>query len=271
MTRLFHFAIAFALGAAVWAQPGLAAAPRQPTSQWILEFADDKCYATRNYGSSDKPLLLVLKPSPMGEVLQLTVARHDRAGDTLQLPAIVEIGDHPTIRTSALAWNARRAKIRSLRINLPEEEAGLLARASTLRIFSAGEFGDTFALSNMGNLMKAMKTCVDDLRKHWNIGPEHEAKLRTRATGELWRYFKEDDYPEKARQSSQGGTVEFALLIDELGRIADCTVIQTSSIAVLDAQSCLVLEERARLTPAMGADGKPTKDAVTNRVTWRMR
>ena len=68
----------------------------------------------------------------------------------------------------------------------------------------------------------------------------------------------------------QSGTVSFALLIDEAGKVADCTVIKTSGIAALDAQSCFVVKERAHFTPAIGADGRPAKDARTASVTWLM-
>ena len=69
---------------------------------------------------------------------------------------------------------------------------------------------------------------------------------------------------------AQGGIVEFALLVNEAGRIADCTVIASSNAPSLDAQSCAILVERARFQPAVGVDGKPVKDAVTSRITWKI-
>jgi outer membrane biosynthesis protein TonB len=59
-------------------------------------------------------------------------------------------------------------------------------------------------------------------------------------------------------------------LIDEQGRIADCTVDQTSGVAVLDTMSCYVISRRARFTPALGADGKPVRSAHETRVRWRI-
>ena len=60
----------------------------------------------------------------------------------------------------------------------------------------------------------------------------------------------------------------FVLLIDETGRVADCTVIETSGVASLDAQTCGAVKLQARFKPAIGLDGKPAKDGVVQRVSW---
>jgi hypothetical protein len=64
--------------------------------------------------------------------------------------------------------------------------------------------------------------------------------------------------------------VTLALLIDETGKIADCTVIGTSGAASLDTQSCGMLKDRARFKPAIGLDGKPAKGSFIQRITWRV-
>jgi TonB family protein len=68
-----------------------------------------------------------------------------------------------------------------------------------------------------------------------------------------------------------GGTVTIALLVDESGKVADCSVIQTSGVAVLDAQTCAVMNVRAKFTPGVGENGKPKKIAFVQRITWRVQ
>ena len=41
------------------------------------------------------------------------------------------------------------------------------------------------------------------------------------------------------------------ILIDEFGKVADCTVTQTSGAASIDAQSCAVIRERGKFRPAI--------------------
>lgn len=88
------------------------------------------------------------------------------------------------------------------------------------------------------------------------------------STNPLRGYFNANDYPGLAIRQEQSGLVEFALLIDETGKVADCTLIKTSGVAALDAQSCAVIKRRGAFLPALGLDGKPVKAATTHRIGW---
>ena len=82
--------------------------------------------------------------------------------------------------------------------------------------------------------------------------------------------FSSDDYPGIAVFNDQMGAVSLVLLIDEQGKVADCTVTQTSGVAALDAQSCAVIKERGKFSPAIGQDGKPAKSSWLQRINWRL-
>ncbi|HEX2803352.1 MAG TPA: energy transducer TonB, partial [Sphingomicrobium sp.] len=66
------------------------------------------------------------------------------------------------------------------------------------------------------------------------------------------------------------GGVGLVLLVDETGKVADCSVIRTSGVAALDAQACTILKLRGKLEPAIGADGKPAKGSLVGSVNWRI-
>jgi protein TonB len=82
--------------------------------------------------------------------------------------------------------------------------------------------------------------------------------------------FSTDDYPSDAVFKRQSGYAHVVVMVDEKGQIVDCTLIATSGIAVLDAQTCIILRKRGKFTPAIGADGKPTKGIFHQRVNWEM-
>lgn len=98
----------------------------------------------------------------------------------------------------------------------------------------------------------------------WVAGEEDGPK----AKASLASYITDDDYPGEAIRWEQAGTTGFALLINEEGRVADCMVTQTSSQATLDTQTCAILRERARFTPAKAKDGQPRKGRATGRIRW---
>ena len=257
------------------AWPGIAwAAPeaRAPIRGWTIDFDDAQCVAFRDYGSKEAPVKLVLKAPPIGNVVQVAVLRQGSSLPAQQVDGWVKIGERPRSKASVLAYYAKSSGTRVYSLNMPAAEFALVLEAQTLSI-QAGDLDEQFTLSQMAPLMKVVEECVADLRAVFHIrDPQsgEESPLPSRARANIARLFDSDDYPWAALREDQTGIVKFVLLIDETGRVADCTVIETSGVATLDAQACAVLRARAKFEPARGPDGKPAKDAVTARVIWRI-
>lgn len=262
------------------------AAPLQPTGKWIVNFDDAQCFATRNYGSVKDPLLLVIKSPPLGEVLQIRIVRKGYVPGAAQVDGAILFDNQPPIRTSLLEFGVKRFNHRSVLVNLPDSQRASFLRASSIRIRAGEEkqvlgsriavrsrFNDEhFALTQVPQLVKTMDTCVADLRRVWNIAVDSATPplLVAEAQGDLTGIFRSDDYPGVAIHKEQSGSVRLVLLIDEQGRVADCTVTDSSGIAALDAQSCAVVTERARFKAAIGLDGKPAKSSFHQRISWRI-
>lgn len=261
---------------------------RQPTGKWIVDFDDAQCLARRNYGSDKDPLHLVIKAPPLGDVLQIALVRNGELRIANQIEGEILFDENSPIRTTLLEFGVEELGHRVLSVNLPSRELAPMRTASRLRIragkdgrFVLGSrlnvgkkrYAEEFALAQMQPLLKVLEECAADLREVWNVVPEHApaAKLQERASGNLEGLFRGGDYPAEAIYKNMQGKVGLALLIDETGAIADCTVIETSGVAVLDAQSCSILMKRARFKPAIGRDGKPAKDGIVQRISWRIR
>lgn len=254
------------LASAAMAQP----APRKPTAAWVVDFHASQCVAFRTYGTEENPLHLVLKSPPLGDAMQVTVMRRgSAAAGAAQVEATVGVDDRPVVRANMLMFGAKDEKLRLYRLNMPSSDFAAVKEAKRLAIRSEG-LNETFALSQMGPLLKIMDDCAADLRKVWNITDTtgEQSPLATRAVADLVKLFSSLDYPAIALQKGQSGIVSFALLIDEQGRVADCTVMDTSGVASLDAQTCSVLTRRAKFKPGRDRDGKPAKDAITGRIKW---
>lgn len=267
MLRLMILTLLLAPAAVASAAPDA----RAPTGKWVVNFDDAQCVATRAYGSAEKPLHFILKAPPLGEVMQIAVMRDAGRTDPAQVQAEVGIDERQPLRTNMLTFSPKNQKLRVYLLNLRAADFLPVREANSLTIRSGG-LNETFALTQMGPLLKVMDQCVTDLRQLWNVvDPAGEqSPLEKRASGNLISAFKADDYPADAVINNQSGSVRFSVLIDESGRVADCTIIETSGVASLDAQSCAIVKERARYQPAVGKDGKAAKDAVVARVTWRL-
>ncbi|HEV2124727.1 MAG TPA: energy transducer TonB [Chloroflexota bacterium] len=204
--------------------------------------------------------------------MQIAVLAPGQVGTPQQLDGRVAFDGAEAAAASMLVFTPGKKRQRIFMTNLPITQFAPARTATSISISGAGQLNETFAIDHMDSLMKVMNECVADLRQVWNASAAEssEPKLKQRAKGELQRLIRPEHYPELAMSKDQEGSLRFALLIDETGRVADCTIIETSGVASLDVQSCAVLRGKARFTPAIGMDGKPAKDTYVQSVTWRI-
>lgn len=247
------------------------AAPRAPTGKWVVDFAEHQCVASREYGTADKPLALVFKQPLAGDIMQIGVIYKGRAGKFAeQVDGRLRVDELPAIRSSMIKFGVKERGELVITTNLPLGQFATVRQGQSLNFAAPPSLNETFQLSSVEPLMKVMDSCVADLRRVWNDGSTNPGRLQRGAVGTLQGMFKAEDYPEIAVFQTKGGSVTFVVLVNEQGRVADCTVVQTSGVAALDAQSCAIVVERARFQPATGADGKPAKSIFRQRVTWQI-
>lgn len=256
------------------ASPALAEAapePRAPSGKWNVDFADAQCIAHRDYGTAKGSPKLLLKAPALGDVMQVAVLRDLTWSPAEQVDSTIATDQGRPLKTSLLMYSPDRSKQRIYLLNLPSADFAAVRRATFLSIRSPG-LNETFALSQMEPLMKVIEECVADLKRVFNIaGNGREATgLRSRAKGNIAKLFSSGDYPQVALRKGQTGRVRFAMLIQENGRVADCTIVATSGVASLDSQACAMVKSRAKFQPAIGNDGKPAKDAVVGSISWRL-
>lgn len=272
-----HRAPTLLFAAAVVLSPAAAAVPTplppllQPTSKWNVDYGDAHCIAMRDYGTPQAPLLLAFKPSPIGDVMQVSIVRPGGKNTVNQYPGAMTVGDAPQVPISVLGFAAKSGKKRVSSVNLPLALYRPLRGAASVRLQSAGEMDYRFALSNLDAVARTLDDCVASLRKLWNIGAESRAIAQPAASKKpLHTLFSTYDYPRVALSAQASGLVELMTLIDETGKVASCMVIGSSGLASLDAQSCAVITARAHYTPAISVAGKPARSGAIQRIRWML-
>ena len=239
------------------------------TGRWVVDFADHQCVASRTFGDKDNPWTLAIKPSPTSDVVQLFLIKKGGSWNAVQEEAQLSFGKAPPIKVKQLRYANKDMGLRM--INLSAEQARVLAEAEVVEW--AGDGPDkSFSMGPIEKLMATLATCRSDLREYWNITPEKRDALKSgaRPRKPLIRYFTSGDYPRQAMSNDEAGLTSVALLIDEQGAIKDCMVDATSNVATLDAMSCIILRERSKFDPAIGADGKPSRSYYIQRIRWEL-
>jgi TonB family protein len=245
--------------------------PRQPTSKWAVDYAEAQCVASRDFGTAEKPLTLAFKPSPKGGVVRIIVLRSGKTA-TQEVAGTVQFGDTPEIKVTALNFTDDSGKYRLTAINLPMKTFNLNLDAPSLSIRVPG-LRETFALTVLPQLAAQLATCLRDLQSHWNMGPAPAVKIaqKAKAVRPINQLFSSDDYPGVALMLAEQGSVSLTFLVDEQGKVADCSVEETSGISSLDTMSCYVLKTRAEFTPATDSEGKAIKSSFSQKIVWRVR
>ena len=241
--------------------------PLRPTGKWVVNYADTQCSASRAYGTPERPLHLVIKPSPTSDVVQIALVKNGSKKEGVQEDATLKFGGRPPVKVKLLEYGVEKTNIRL--INLDAALAGQMAR-ETMIDWSSGADRTILQMGPLDALMKTLIHCRKDLRAYWNIDEARQATFKSRAKADLYRLFSTDDYPDQAVHQGDSGMTSVALLVDEKGAVKECMVEGTSGIPTLDAMTCIVLRQRAKFEPAVGPDGKPARDSVTSRIRWEM-
>lgn len=282
--------VAFCALTAIASRSAAAPEPLTPQGSWVVDFADSQCIASRNYATPEKPLYLFIKAPPLGDVLQIGIAKSGYITAANQMDGEISFDERPPLRSSVLEFGVKSKEQTVLLVNLPRAELTPMHSASFIRIHArskdrpeivrasrmlqtaARELDYRFKVTQVPALLDVLDKCAADLRKVWNIedGEGPPTLVRERPKGDLRQVFSDDDYPGVAQHKGQSGSIKVAILVNEHGKVADCTVVETSGVASLDAQSCAVIMQRAQLRPATGLDGKPAKGALLQKISWQI-
>jgi protein TonB len=89
-----------------------------------------------------------------------------------------------------------------------------------------------------------------------------------RAKANLASYVSDEDYPATAARNEESGTTRFKLAVGPDGRVKECSVTSSSGSSALDSTTCKLMRQRAKFTPAMDSNGRPTGDTVASAIRW---
>lgn len=98
--------------------------------------------------------------------------------------------------------------------------------------------------------------------------PARFAPRSAKPRGDVARWVTTDDYPTADVRAGNTGTVRFRLAIDGSGKVAGCTIIQSSGYPGLDAATCRNVTKRARFDPAGDAMGEKVAGSYEGTIRW---
>jgi outer membrane biosynthesis protein TonB len=129
----------------------------------------------------------------------------------------------------------------------------------------------TLEFGSLAKPMEQMRACTKELVRRWGYDPDVQASLSRQAiplNGAKW--FTPADYPKSALRANVSGFVAFRLDVDAEGKVAGCHILDRTEPDEFAALTCRNIRGRARLQPALDAQGKPVRSFFVSKSVWQV-
>lgn len=248
-----------------------AAATLQPTGKWVVDFDDNACVLSRQYGTAEQGLVFLLKAPLVGKQYEIIIATPERKPKGWEFEeGWIEKPDGRRIEPINVANYSTVNKQRLSRFHVDPELYVVGEDGERLIL----HFGKTktydLALPGLEKAMAVLDVCLKDLRKIYGVDEKILAEVATPANTErrLYGYFSSVDYPTDAIRNGQQGIVGALFWVEANGRVKECQVVESSQSKALDDQTCRIIVSRARFKPALNAAGQAIRSPEYQRIRW---
>jgi len=293
MPRLHQLAL-LAPALVIAAQPALAA-EKPPVSlakvsKWEINYDEDSCNLLAKFGAGDETAILALSRTAPSDWLELKIFGKMLKYGGIEMPVEVAFGNQAKpYRRNAIAVTAGEKEklpamiVQGLRIDgfdYPAKPTGPVIAPRVTPEVEAGVDSITFKAAgkryrietgSMAAPMAAMRTCTTDLLQHWGFDPAVQAGLTKQAVpiNNPGAWLGTNDFPNKALMLGHNGLVRFRLDVEADGKVSGCRVLYRTNPDEFADLSCKLLLQRAKMAPALGADGKPVRSFYVGQIRWQ--
>ena len=278
----------------------------EPTSPWVVDYAENSCRLIRTFGEGKTQTKLAFESSGPGEMDLLATGKPLDSFDE-QVPAkFLPVGgktfDGLFARTvpdgvPAILWSSPRmlpdnvfdaiwneAKERQLNPGVrpppipvaqkeyyKQQASSFAAAATEFEIQSRRNQPVILETGSLGPPMDALQKCARDSLKDWGVDPDLQDKIvRPVWTVNPSGWLFANDYPGEMLRSGKESEVVARLLIDANGTITKCTSLSHFKEDEFNRITCANITKRARFEPAELADGTKVPSYMTKRVIFRI-
>ena len=148
----------------------------------------------------------------------------------------------------------------------PEQEA----RVTGVTLDIRGKRAVRLEFGSLAKPFAEMRKCVDSLVTSWGYDPAQQAAA-TRPVSPVTEpqgWLNSGDYPPGALFQGHNGLVQFRLDVDPEGKVAGCYVLARTNPDDFADITCRAISKRARLRPALDAQGMPMRSFWVCKVHW---
>jgi len=302
MRSLLVIALGFALTLQSVQAHGREQRVLQPSSKWIVDYADQNCRLAREFGAGDNLVTLLMDQFAPGDEFRITLAGKALGQSSLRIPIRAFVRFAPNEKpTEVTGFAALIAKTPAFIVSTSTRLAPYtdVERKALYRAIDAREWYESAPIGTdrekavqtievtgllrnadlvlqtgpMDKVFDALRTCSWDTVKFWGLNVDQQ-KSRQRGPVPMQRLsslIKSDDYPTKLIRDGQEGFVNVRLIVSDIGAVESCAVQRATQTKEFEDLVCAKLTERARFKPAVDAAGKSMRSFYTQNVIFQIK
>ena len=278
----------------------------QPSSPWVVDYAENSCRLIRVFGEGKTTVKLAFESAAPGQwdmlVIGKPLATYEEQVQARFLPVGDKTFDGKVARTvtngePAILWNQpellpdnlikkleqeqkerfKNPAVRPPADNVAErdeykKQAQAFAAATTeLEIDSRRNQPVILETGSLSKAIASFDECGRNSLKDWGVDPDLEDKIARR----VWAtnptgWLSADDYPHDLLMRGKESEVDVRLLIDGAGKVTKCTSLSHFDDKEFNRITCARITERARFEPAELADGTKVPSYYARRVVFQI-
>lgn len=273
----------------------------QPSTPWVLDYAEESCRLARNFGEGKDRVTLVMDQFQPGDWFKLSLTGKPlRVNPLARLDkARLRFGSNEAEAEIAAQLGTTKAGEPVLLVNGPQrlapqteqEKAAAKEAAREDRRFESAPIGQareraatwlqlTKAMRHdlvletgpMDRPLAALRECSWDTVKSWGLDIQQQKTLsrKPNSKGSPTEWFHSSDYPMRMIRDGYEGIVNFRLLVDSAGKPSSCKIQTSTHPKEFDDAVCAAVMKRADFEPALDAQGKPVPSYWISTVHFRL-
>lgn len=281
--------IALLLGSTLPAAAKDAPVRLAPLTKWNAHYENEYCRLSRAFGEGDNIVILMFDRFAPSQDFRLLLSGKAMRRSNIGMVATVRFGAEGanqkldffegTIGKKIPAWVFKGG----VKLIDPPDTAAEAEQAAPISESDEAAIREVWIGSPLprpivletGSLkapFAALRKCTDELISVWGLDVERHRNLLqpARPLNEVGKWLVSNDYPIGMIVSGQQAMVEFRLIVGEDGKVESCIIQQSTNPEGFDKVSCQALLRRAKLSPAIDAEGKPVRSYYRNRIRFQL-
>lgn len=265
-----------------------AARDREPeslarTGKWVVDYDRDACHLIGQFGTGKALVVARFTRYEPGDWFSLSLYGDRLKSSQVTIDARIDFGLVGPRAESGMGGNVgglsaaffsgtrldgweRKAKGEVAPRISPQQEAAVKDVTVAIR----GKQSFRLETGPLDKAFAQMRHCSDGLVRSWGYDPAVQASLSRPVTplNPPGRWLNSSDYPSGALASGHNGMVQFRLDVDAQGKVVDCYVLARTNPDDFADATCRAVKRRAKLQPALDANGNPIRSFYVQKVAW---